>query len=477
LQVLCGENNVPHGIDVGERVAVDGNNVRIKTRLELSDGFGPVEKFCAVDQVGAQDICRRHAVLHHELELAGLGAVRERADIGAEREGNAGGELLFELGGVVVEQGLVVGGVAGVLRVFGEVLHDGESGHGVDLLVAHQLHGLGRELVGVVDGGDAGVRGVGGAGLSCAMDGDAGAGAVGFRDSGGKLDLGVLIGSAEDVAGQGVGAGFVDLGEVRALFVLLPHHGHEFGGIIGVVGVGEHVLSGVEADGVLMSPEDVDGVAGDAHAWAGDLAAVDGVADGDVGTACALGAHIALCGEAGHEVGFGGGGGGYHALGHGLLHGLQVFSAGVEEEMDVGVDQAGHKGGVAKVEDDGAAGVFDLRADLADTVADDQDFAGRDHLAGGYVENAGGVEDGGVEVESLEVLSVGGGEGDSGDGRGEQEFHDESSILYGHPLPLFSCKVRSNKDLSLDFHWQQHTSLISNYRHRLCTSQGTERGR
>jgi len=80
-----------------------------------------------------------------------------------------------------------------------------------------------------------------------------------------------------------VGAGLVDLGEVGAFLVLLAHDLDDLLGGVGVIGVGEHVLGGVEADGVFMAAHDVDGVAADAHAGAEDEALVDGVADGGVG--------------------------------------------------------------------------------------------------------------------------------------------------------------------------------------------------
>ncbi len=116
--------------------------------------------------------------------------------------------------------------------------------------------------------------GVAGAGFAGGVDGDAGAGAVGFGDGGGELGFGVLVGGDEVVAfGEAVAAGFVDLGEVGAAFVLLAHDGDDLVGVVGVVGVGEHVLRGVVADGVFVAAEDVDGVAGNAQAGAGDEAA------------------------------------------------------------------------------------------------------------------------------------------------------------------------------------------------------------
>ena len=230
-----------------------------------------------------------------------------------------------------------------------EVLTDGKCRNGVDLFLAHQLHRLGRERVGVVDGGDAGCGGVEGAGLSGAVDADAGAGAVGLGDGGGELGLVVLVGRREDgvragEAGEVVASGLVDLGEVRALLALLAHGGDDLVGGVGAVGVGEQVLRGVEAGVVLVASVDVDGVAGHAHARTGDEAGINCVADGDVGAAGPLGTHVALGGEAGQQVGFGGGGGEEGALGYGLEDGLEGLVAGVEEEVDVGVDETRHQG-------------------------------------------------------------------------------------------------------------------------------------
>jgi hypothetical protein len=125
----------------------------------------------------------------------------------------------------------------------------------------------------------------------------------------------------------------------------------ELVGRVGVVGVGENMLRGIEAVGVFVAAEDVDGVAADAQARTGDESLIDGVADGGVGGACAFGAHVAFGGEAGEQIGLGGLLGEDGAPGNGFLYGLQVFRAGMQEEMDVGVDEAGEQGDVAEVDD------------------------------------------------------------------------------------------------------------------------------
>ena len=123
---------------------------------------------------------------------------------------------------------------------------------------------------------------------------------------------------------------------------------------------------------------------------------IDGVAHGGVGGAGAFGAHVALGGEAGHEIVARGESGDDGALRDGFLDGLQIFGAGMQEEVDVRVDEAGQQGGVAEVDDFRAGWACDFGADFGDGVALDQDFAGSDHFAGFDVEQARGVKNDGV---------------------------------------------------------------------------------
>jgi hypothetical protein len=82
-----------------------------------------------------------------------------------------------------------------------------------------------------------------------------GAEAMRFFTAAVKLGGGVLVGGVQDAVDHAVGAGLVDLGEVGALLVLLAHDGDDLVGGVGVVGVGEHVLGGVVADGVFVAAE------------------------------------------------------------------------------------------------------------------------------------------------------------------------------------------------------------------------------
>ena len=361
----------------------------------------PAEEFGAVEKAGLERFEGFHAVLHHEHVFASLRAVGERADIGTDRHGNAGGELFAKLLGVEFEEFVFLGTEAGLEGMLGEIFGDDEGGNGENLFFLHEAHGFVAELIGVVDGSNAGLRGVKCAGFSGGVDGNAASGARGFLNGGSELRFGVLEGRGELAVLDGVGAGFVNFDEVGTFFGLLAKDSDEFVGGVGVIGVGENVLGGIEADGVFMAAENVDGVAADAQTGAGNLAAVDGVAHGGVGRACAFGAHVTFCGEAGHQIITSGERGHDGALRDGFLDGLQVLGAGMEEEMHVSVDETGEQRGITEVEDLRALRMLDGGSDFDDALTLHEDFAGRENFAGVDFEETRGVEHDGLRWRGL----------------------------------------------------------------------------
>ncbi len=128
----------------------------------------------------------------------------------------------------------------------------------------------------------------------------------------------------------------------------------------------------------------------------GISAAIDGVADGGVRGAGAFGAHVALGRKSGEEVVARGECGHDGPLRDGFLHGLQIFRAGMEEEMHVRVNQAGEKCRVAEVNHFRCGRPSDFRADFLYGISLDQDFAWGGDAAGFHVEEAGGMEHDGV---------------------------------------------------------------------------------
>jgi hypothetical protein len=83
-------------------------------------------------------------------------------------------------------------------------------------------------------------------------------------------------------------------------------------------------------------------------------------------------------------------------LRNGFLDGLQIFSTGMQEKVDVGVYEAGEQGSVTEIDEFGGVRVIHFCADFYDEAALDQDFAGSGHAAGFDVEQARGVKDDGA---------------------------------------------------------------------------------
>ena len=245
----------------------------------------------------------------------------------------------------------------------------------------------------MVDGFDASASCVESSGLSSGVDRNAIACAPCLTHSGEEFVLGVLEWSGETAVHERIRAGLINLDEFCTFLDLFADDGDKFGGVIGVSRIGEHVLLRVVADGVFVAAKNVDGIATDAQARAGNLAFIDGVADGCVGGASAFGTHVSLRSESGHEVVACSEGGHDGAPGDGFLDSLKVFRTGVKEEVDMRIDKAGKKSGVAQVNDFGAGGAGDFRADFGYGVSRDQDFAWGCDVAGFHVEQARCVED------------------------------------------------------------------------------------
>ena len=102
-----------------------------------------------------------------------------------------------------------------------------------------------------------------------------------------RLQLGfrVLIGRGESSISKRVCAGLVDLDEVGTLFELLPDNRNEFLRAVGVVSVGQNVLFGVIAKGILVAAENVDRISADAESRPGNPALINRVAHCRVGGA------------------------------------------------------------------------------------------------------------------------------------------------------------------------------------------------
>ena len=130
----------------------------------------------------------------------------------------------------------------------------------------------------------------------------------------------------------------------------------------------------------------------------------------DVGVGGALGAEIADGGEARHEGGAEVIDGACGAEGEAFVGDLVVpgsFVVGVEEDVGVAFDESGEEGGAGKVDDLGVGGVDGGGGSGGlDAVAADADGPA---IVGSFaIEDAGGLEDGGVLGEGGEGEEEGG---------------------------------------------------------------------
>ena len=345
------ERDASESADVFDRIAWDGDNICEIARLERADFVLPTEELCPIQKSGLEHVERFHTVLRHQDVLPRLRAVGKGADVRADSHGHTGSELLAEFLNVQIVELMLALGSRGSRGMVGEIFGDRKGGNGEDLLLLHEAHGFVAQLVGMIDGDDAGLHGVEGARLTGGMDGDVLANTSGFLNGGGELCLGILIRSRKVAIADRVAAGLVDLDEVGAFFELLANDGDKLFGGVGVSGVREDVLLGIETVGVFVTAKDVDSVAADAQTRTGDQAGVYGVAHGAVGRAGSLRAHVALSGEAGEKIFASGLRGDDGALWDGLLDGLQIFRTGMKEEMDMRVNETGEERDVAEVDD------------------------------------------------------------------------------------------------------------------------------
>src|SRR4029077_9875571 len=80
-------------------------------------------------------------------------------------------------------------------------------------------------------------------------------------------------------------------------------------------------------------------------------------------------------------------------LWHRFLYCLQVFSSGMQKEMDVGVNQTRQQSAIAKVDNSRASWVFNRRARFDDATSLYEYFAPRDNASAIDIKQACGVQD------------------------------------------------------------------------------------
>src|SRR5437867_5778188 len=273
--------------------------------------------------------------------------MRKRADVRSQSNRHTSCKLFPELLRMQVEQFLLALRSVGSCSVRGEVFRDGKRGHRKNMLFPHQPHGFVAKLKCVINGCNASLCSVQGPGLARCMHSHTLAYASGFVDSSAEFSLCVLIRSRKVSITNRIRTSLVNLDEIGALFELLAHCLDELICTVRVSGVRQDVLLGVVADGVFMSAEKIDRVSADSQARPWDLPTVNGIAHRSVSRAGAFRSHIALGREAGHEIVSGRKRRHDCSLWHGFLNSLQVFRAGMQEQMDMRINQSRQQRAIA----------------------------------------------------------------------------------------------------------------------------------
>ena len=184
------------------------------------------------------------------------------------------------------------------------------------------------------------------------------------------------VGRAGEILGR------VNLDVVDAVELRLAHGGAREPRAVDVLVLGE---SFVEADrlGIVVRAGGplIERLADHLHARSLDEAGVDGIAQFD-GVEAAARIHVEHRGEARREIGLGIGERGDRAD-------RKTCAAGVH--MDMGVDHAGHHGGIAEIDHRGARGNLYGRADIDDGFAAHEHHLVGEHGAGLGIEQVSGA--------------------------------------------------------------------------------------
>src|SRR5580704_420375 len=216
----------------------------------------------------------------------------------------------------------------------------------------------------------------------------------------------------------------VDLDPVGAVIKLLTRGFAGFDGAVDDLRAFGHVEFGCVAFEVV-SAGGRDGARGAEEARAGDGALGDGFADFDVAVAGAFGFDVAKSGETLFESAAAGEGGARGAEGDAGFEYVGVVAAfgrifAPEEDVRVGVDQAGEDCGVGKVDDVEAGGrLSGGGGDFYDAIVLDEDELVLEGRVGGAVDERAGADDG------FGVLGVGGGLRDCDERGGAEEYRGE----------------------------------------------------
>ena len=163
-----------------------------------------------------------------------------------------------------------------------------------DPLFAHQPHRLIAQLIGVIDRRHSRLRCKQRSRLARRMYRHARPNSRRLLHRRAQLSLRVLIRRRELAILYHVRTSLINLGEVRALLILLAHHRYQLICIIRVIRIRQNMLRGIEPDRVLMPAQDVDRIPADPHPRPRNQPLINRITHRRIRRPRTLGPHIAL---------------------------------------------------------------------------------------------------------------------------------------------------------------------------------------
>ena len=409
-------------VDVGERVAGDGDEVGEVAGFEGADFVSPAKEICGVDCGGLDSVERLHAPLGHFGELLGVVAVRIDTSVGAESHLCTGLIRVAEILALQAAEFLFLfdglGEHACFLAFLENVIVVVNVEDEIGAMFLGELDAFFVDQAGMLDGVDASVDGVLDGLCAVGVGGDFAAEFVGFGGDGLKFFEGILR-RAREIALAENPSGRANLDDVGSVLDDVAHFGAGSPGTIGnaeffvVIFIGKQIV-------VAVAAGDAERRARGAHARAFDVAIVDGVAESDVGeTSCA---DVADGGKTGaqSQAGIFDAGDGFAR--NGDAEACVTVGGGIGGEMCVDVNKAGETGGGGKIDGRETSGKFcgGSGADGEDgpEIVEDDDLIG-ERMAGADVEEFAAAD----------------GAGDRESERGECQQGEEGRKKFAHESP------------------------------------------
>ena len=381
--------------DVGEGVALDGDEVGEFAGFDGADAILPGEEFGGGGGGGADGFKRGQAALGERDQFFGIFAlVVYAACVVAAGDFYAEGFGCLHLVVSPVQKVIVAfAPIAGELRRAPGIggVNDADGRHKKDTFFLHEFDVFAVGGMAVFDGVHAGGEGVEDAFGRGGVSGDFAVELVGFFDD----DAHLFDGKSWSCP---VG---IDLDEIGAVADLFANGAASILCTANHLGTGGEIAQiGRNAEGIVLA-DGGDGARGDLHARAFDKSLIDGVAQSHVGIGGAFVLDVANGGKAGvqGDARVGGTFESAESLGFcGEVENVGVGSTGhAGHQVSVAINQTGKKSGAGEINDFGGFwGVgMDLRggADLLDAVAFDEDGSVFEVVAGTDVEDARGFDD------------------------------------------------------------------------------------